>query len=144
MRNLFTIFVFIFLIGVFSSAKAQVSMTSSVVETNEPNIRLDMPIFSNGLSGTVKNFEGKKLENIKVERLDENWKNVVETVFTDKKGRFKFTKVPIGNYNLRFNWLIITTPSFLEVTIAVKKIVATLVATLEVKIPTRPKVKFKP
>jgi 5-hydroxyisourate hydrolase-like protein (transthyretin family) len=132
-KQVIIVLILIGLFGIFSSVKAQTVFTNSVIEVGAPNLRLDKPILSGSLSGVVENLDGKKLENVKVERFSDDWKSIIETVFTDKKGRFKFSKVPSGNYNLRFNWFIITKPSFLEVTVTVKK----KIATMEFKLPTR-------
>src|SRR5262249_6492772 len=64
---------------------------------------VQIEIKAGGLSGIVTDPNGGALPDVLVEHMGANWTNRSAAVFTDSRGRFRFSRVQNGTYYLKLS-----------------------------------------
>jgi hypothetical protein len=64
---------------------------------------IQIEIDGGALSGSVTDPNGGRLPDVLVERMGANWTNRNAAVFTDSRGRFRFSRVGNGAYYLKLS-----------------------------------------
>lgn len=92
MRNKLLFIILLGLSAVFSQINAQ-----------QLTIRIEKPFVAKSLSGIIVDANGGKIPFATVTRFTAGWKNEIESVETDDKGKFNFKRLPSGTYYLRIS-----------------------------------------
>jgi hypothetical protein len=64
---------------------------------------VQIEVNGHALSGIVTDPNGRPLSDVLVERVGAIWTHRYSVVFTDSKGRFRFSRVPDGAYYLKLS-----------------------------------------
>jgi hypothetical protein len=84
----------------------------------EASQTVEVDASAKSLSGVVRDPSGGGLPDALVERVDSDWKNRLDSTFTDSGGRFALPDVPNGKYCLKISKVDFST---LRIKVRVKK-----------------------